>query len=185
VNGIVRCLPWPEAYALLWALDLGWVVLANWYRYRLGRYKREFFLDTLKEISGAELEFLYALHFARLLPITERDLPGDDPDTLGIPRQGLTKRRSRCGGGMYPPGYDPIETVPATGPGGRSVNGYLLRRGVTSIMILGAEGGRYFPWQILLKPPNPRGLPSVLDETDLLKARGARKLLPLPKMSVP
>jgi hypothetical protein len=178
VNGIPRLLPWPEAHAKLWALNIGWVVPANWFRYRLGRKRKAFFLDDLDEVGGAEMEFLYPLIIARYQPIIEDDIPGEDPEITGIPRQSFVQRRHRSS--IFPPGCDPIEVVP-TLRAGRAVNGYLIRRGVTSIMILRVHGGGYFPWAVLLEPPNPRGGLSALDVADLLRGSREQRLLPPPK----
>jgi hypothetical protein len=177
VNGALTRLTWQKAYELVWELHLAWILPINWYRYKLGRYRKSFFLHE-QDIDLAELEFLFQLHRARCYPITERTIRSGDDGEMGISRGAFVARRTR-GGKIYPAAHDPIEIVPTMDPSTRlPVNGYLFRRGIRWVVVLDTDpAAQAVDWTILTHRPgqDPGPIDPLLPNT---RDAGPRLLMP-------
>ena len=152
VNGVFVRLIWQKAHELLWALHLGWILPVGFYRYKLGRHRRKFFLHE-EGIEAAEQEFGFALHAARCRPVTEYGVPSGDDGEMGISRGAFLTRRSRYGK-IYPASCDPIETVSTLDRSRRATTGYLFRRGIRWIVVLDTDPpNQLVDWELLTRPP--------------------------------
>lgn len=181
VNGVGRWLPFPVVHALVWSVHIGLVAPINFYRYALGRFKDAFFLHD-KGIGGAEMELAYELMARRCSPVTGETFKDDDERPGGISQDALNTRRHRLGQ-IHPSQCDPIASVPRIGRDGKSGEGYILKRKINSVMVLGVDGDDLlFPWPLFLQPPRRRG-PAVrmllLDAREVVVLSGWMKRRPL------
>jgi len=157
-NGCQQTLGFVDAHRLLWTSTLGYLVKPSWYRYRFGENTREFFLRDIRvgelneKICRGDQEFLFALHAHRCVPVTREDLYDPSYHHKPVKRSNFIKRRSRLGG-IFPKDLCSIERVDTLDDAGRARLGYMFRRGITWLMIVGVECSGVFDWTAFFTPP--------------------------------
>lgn len=180
LNGVAHWLPFPMVHALVWWAHIGFVIPINFYRYALGRFRDALFLHE-EGIAGAEMEFAYELLARRCSPVTGQTFKDDEERPGGISQDALNTRRHRLGT-IHPARQDPIESVPMISRNGKSGEGYILKRKLNSIMVLGVDGDDLlFPWLLFVQPPKRRG-PAIrmllLDAREVVVLAGWTKRAP-------
>lgn len=131
-NGTQRTYPFAEASRLLWQANLGYVRLAQWYRYRIHQHE-DWFSFPERRIKTAEAEVVFELHRRRCSPVTREDIFGNRI----VSDNALTARVARLSKKAFsrlPAELDPIQPNGVPGDG-RALTGYLYRSDLTYFMV--------------------------------------------------
>jgi len=160
-NGAQVRLGFQEAHRDLWKYDLGYLVPTGWYRYTLENLSDAFFLRD-RNVRKAVLQFIFALHAARGVPVTAETLWDEAHHAIPIGDNALTARAKRWGDALFNGAkrthFQLLPFEPIHMPDGiRTAKlGYQMKQGISWLMVVDVEDKKVadgFDWMAFHEPP--------------------------------